>query len=65
MRQGSTVETKGNSLTFDILLSDQSRDLRDVNIVSFGSRDDHVFNVIFDTNMLVQKFTDLRPTVIK
>lgn len=65
MRQGTTVETEGNSLALNILLPDQTRDLGDVNIVAFGPGNNHVFYMVFYPDMLVQKLANLRPTVVK
>ena len=42
MRQRALVETKADSLTFDVLLSATRHNLRDVVSVALGARNDHV-----------------------
>lgn len=46
-RQGSVIESKGHSLTLNILLTNKTWDLWYVYVVSFGPRNNHVFYMIF------------------
>jgi len=46
MRQCSAVETKLNTLTFDVLLTDTSHNLGNVHVRAFRTGTNHVFKTI-------------------
>lgn len=52
-RQGSVIESKRHSLTLNVLLANKTRDLRYVNVVSFWAWNDHVLNVVLNTNVFI------------
>ena len=64
MRQASLVEAEGDALTLNILLSDTSHDLRDVDVAALGASTDHVSQSILHTERVQGNVTRLVSSIV-
>ena len=57
MRKGSSIETKRDTLSLNVLLPDTTHDLRYVDVGTFGSCTDHVLDLIPGVKVLERQLT--------